>query len=495
MSSDDKVEPRDGDEPRDEAKPSSVLDSATDIAIDEVDAEVKRDESSAPRKERFGLHTMESPAMPRGTRIRRRVHKIARGMEKRVEEGTTRRSRGLLYFLRVFLQVFRQWSRDRCPQAAASLSFQAILSMVPLTAVVLVVLRTTGSLNEQSSFVEFVAREYLPVSREVISEQLLTWSENVNFKSLGLIGLLTTIILAFILVNNLEKVINHIWRSEQRRSTTQKFIVFYAAATIGPLLVGTSLFQASQLGLTDGALGVLTSFVIVSFTLFLANYFLPSCPVRVRAALLGALTTALLFEASRVLFAVYVTNFAAEKFSGIYGAMAIIPIWLVWIYYSWLTLLLGIEVAHAAQNIHVLQRVDRRGTLSMENELIHRVNGVVAARVMVAIAEAYIRGEKMVSRRALEDRFDLSDDVVERITSRLKENDLVIEVYGERHGYMPARPPSEIALGEVLAVFRGNDVTASSRDSGSKLDGVLEELHAVQIEKTENLYLDQLVVK
>ena len=477
------------------ADAETVADAETKVREVSKAASEVEDAKRTPRKKRHGIQTLESPTMPHGARIRRKVHQIARGVEQRVEARDTRPSRGALLGLRILLQVFRQWSRDRCPQAAASLSFQAILSMVPLTAVVLVVLRTTGSLNEQSSFVEFVANEYLPVSRQEISGQMLKWSENVNFQSLGLIGLLTTIVLAFILVNNLERVINYIWRSERRRSTAQKFVVFYAAATIGPLLVGTSLFQASQLGLTDGAIGSLTSFVIVFVTLFLANYFLPSCPVRARSAALGAVTTAVLFELSRVLFDVYVTNFALDKFSGIYGAMAILPIWLLWIYYSWLTLLLGVEVAHATQNIHVLQRVDRRGTSSMENDLIHRVNAVVAARVMVAIAEAYIRGEKMLSRRALEERFDVSDDVVDRITTRLKEQDLVIEVYGDRHGYMPARPPSEIALGEVLNAFRGDDVIVSSRDGGSKLDSVLEDIRAITVERTANLYLDDLVTK
>lgn len=422
--------------------------------------------------------------------LRARVKDIVRDAEQRT--GRRRRERAGLYALRLGLQVVRQWAHDRCPQQAAALAFQTVLSIVPLLAVGLVFLRATGNTSAESSFVNFLSREFVRVDRGLIAEKLQSWSENVTFESLGLIGLISTILLAFITASSTEKVINDIWRSERRRTMTQKFVVFYATITLGPFFIGTSLYQATQYGLTEGGLGLVISFATSFGALFLANYFLPVLPVRPRAAAVGALVSTILFELAKFGFDIYINEFAFAKFTGIYGTVAMVPIWLVWIYYAWLTFLLGIEVAHAVQNIGLLQRTNRRQPLSLENELIQRVNGVVAARVMCAICASYIAGDKATSRRALEDRFDLSSEVLERLVERLKTRDLLIETEGEPPGLVPARPPSEIRLTEVLAVFRGGDVTIGADDSDSQLDRILSAL-SDDAEQHTRITLDRLV--
>ncbi|HTM22516.1 MAG TPA: YihY family inner membrane protein, partial [Kofleriaceae bacterium] len=435
------------------------------------------------------------PSLPRDVRasLRERVRRIVADVERRAADSTHRRMRWPALAVRITAQVLRQWARDRCPQQAASLAFQTVLSVVPMMAVGLMILRSTGSLGEQSAFVEYLTNTFVPISARTLSQQLLEWSENVTLEALGSAGLISTALLAFIMVNSIEKTANIIWRSERKRSLAQKFVVFYSTATIGPALMATGLYQASEAGLTTGISGALLSFAATFGALFLANYFIPACPVRPSAALAGALVSTILFECSKYGFQLYVSEFAFDRYQGIYGALAVLPLWLVWIYYAWLTMLLGFEVAHAKQNLHLLERIDRRGPMSLENELLHRVNGVMAARVMMAVTEAYLGGKKVMSRRALENRFDLSDEVITRITDRLKENDLIIEVEGDHNGFLPARPPDRITLAEVLAAFRAEDAQPPGGVARSKLDKVLTDLEADAQQKTTKLTLEDLV--
>ncbi len=427
--------------------------------------------------------------------IRKRVQRIVSRAERRAEEKNKRRDRTLAFAMRISMQVLRQWARDRCPQQAASLAFQTVLSIVPLVAVTLAVLRATNSMGAESSFVNFLATQLIPVSPDEISKYLLTWSSNVTFKSLGMVGLISTVLLAFVIINSTEKVINFIWRAERKRSIPQKFVVFYATATIAPFLLGTWLYQGASVGWTEGFSGFMLSSGTSYMALFLANFFLPACPVKFRSAAIGALVSTVLFELAKFIFNTFVYEFAFERYTGIYGAVAIAPLWLLWIYYSWLTFLLGVEVAHAAENLHLLQRVDRRHTLSLENELLNRVNGMTAARVMVEICRAYSSGEKAVPRSRLEFLFDMSSDGLGRLVRRLKEEDLVIEVHGDVSGYMPARPPSEITLATVLAVFRGDDVRPDGQGGVSKtrLDDVIGQIDADTRQRTARLTLDQLI--
>ena len=393
--------------------------------------------------------------------------------------------------IRVASQVLGQWAHDRCPQQAASLAFQTVLSIVPLLAVTLAVLRATGAMEAESSFVDFIATELLPVSREHIASNLIGWSGNITFKSLGLVGLVTTLILAFIMINSLERIINTIWRSERRRSLAQKFIVFYATATIAPLLVGTSLYHATQFGLTSGFAGFTLSFFATLIALFFANFFLPARSVRFRSALIGALISALLFEFAKHAFRIYVTQFAFAKFEGIYGAVAIVPLFLLWVYYCWLTMLLGVETAYATDNLHVLEHTERRQALSLEQQM-ERVNGPVAARVMVEVCRAYSCGDKSISRRHLQDQFDLTSNALESVLHRLKDNDLVIEIKGDHSGLLPARPPSTISLRQVLDTFRGDDVEHVTGSEQGKLDSVLADLDAHSRKQTDKLLMSEL---
>lgn len=466
---------------------------APQLPADESRIETADSEAGAPRRRRRRRDTLRGIANAKGG-LRGRVAGFMRSVEDRA--GEHKHWVFPAYVMRVSSQVLRQWARDKCPQQAASLAFQTVLSVVPLLAVTLAMLRLTGSLGEQSAFVKFLSSELIPVSEDRISAQLLAWSENVTFESLGAVGLATTVVLAFIMANSLEKIASFIWRSERKRSLSQKFMVFYAAATVGPALLGMGLVQAAKFGLTEGAAGLLFSFLFTFVALFLANLLLPSCSVRVKPAVWGAAVATLLFEVSKFAFKYYSTEFALERYEGIYGAVAIAPLWLLWVYYTWLTMLLGFEVAHAAQNLHLLERVDRRQAMSLENEILRRVNGVTAARIMVAIASAYTRGDKVMTRRLLEMQFDLSDDALGRITSRLREHDLIIEVEGEMSGFLPARPLKEISLAEVMRAFRGDDVDVAMPELGAQktpLDKVLTDIEADTLQRTAHLTLDQLV--
>lgn len=456
---------------------------ATDQPVRDVDA-IER------QKQLVALPSV--PIKRRGS-IEKRVAALFHNVTDRAERSDRRHARVSAYALQMANHVVRQWARDRCHEKAASLAYQTVLSVVPLLALTLAVLRGVGHIDGESSFVEFLAREFIPVSSDLIAKQLTSWSDNVNLQSLGLVGLGASVAVAFVMVNSLEKIINHIWRAERRRALSQKFVTFYATATIGPFLLGTSLYQASQFGWTEGFAGLVTSIFTSFMALFMANYFLPALQVRVVPALLGALVSTVLFEIARYAFRVYVTEFAFASFSGVYGTLSLAPIWLLWIYYSWLVFLLGVEVAHVAQNLHLLRRSDRRRPMSLENEILHRVNGVTAARVMMAISAAYLGGDKVMPRRAIEDIFDLSDDVLTRIARRLQSRDLIIEVEGEPSGFVPARPPAEITLAEVMGAFRSSDIDTTGARTNTPLDQLLLDIERDTRERTETVTFDALV--
>lgn len=396
--------------------------------------------------------------------IRKRVVAKVRDVENRARESDSKRVRASLYLWRVCVQVIRQWNRDRCPQQAAGLAFQIVLSVVPVLAVTLALFRATGSMGAESSLVDFLSREFIPLSREDISERLITWSANINIETMGVAGLITTLLIAFFTFNDLERTINHIWRVDRRRSLPKRMAVFYLSATVGPLLFGISLYQAAKFGFADGEWRIVLSLAVTFGALFLANFFLPATPVRVSAALIGAAVTTVLSELAKLGFTAYVSNYAMAKYAGVYGALAVIPLWLIWIYWSWLMMLLGIEVAHTVQNMKLLEKTEKRLTLSLSDELENKVNGPMAVRILSVIAAAELRGEGGISRARLSDDLGLSTDTIRLITNRLQDNELLSQ---SESLWKLAKPAEDITLLDVLDAFRTSGELAPPDHYGS----------------------------
>ena len=395
--------------------------------------------------------------------------------------------------MRVGVQVVRQWARDRCPQQAASLAFQTALSIVPLAAIALALLRASGAIDAQNTLVLLISRQVNPVEPELVTTRILEWADKMDFKSTGIPGIVTTLVLSYVMYSSVEKIFNDIWRVERRRRLGQKFFVFYALVTLTPALLGFSLYHAASYGLTSGIAGSLGAFVASFFALLLANKLLPATRVTWRAAAVGAGLSAFAFEAAKNLFHLYVAEVAFQKYAGIYGTLGIVPIVLIWIYYSWLVVLLGAEVAHTTQHLAHLESLDKRAQ-APDHFAYDQVNGIVAARLYCAVVEEWRKTGKALPAAALADQFDLGEDTVERIFRRLKETRLILEVEGDTEGYLPARPPTEVTLSEVLAPFRGSDVTVAPKSRG-RLDETLAEIEAAVRDHSKRVTIDELTGK
>jgi membrane protein len=398
-----------------------------------------------------------------------------------------------LYVARVLVQVVKQWVRDRCPQQAAALAFSTALSVVPLFAVALALLRATGEFEAQSTLVDFLAREVLPsMGRAEIARYLLSFAGNMSFETAGLAGTITTIVLSFIMYSGVERIFNDIWRVERRRALGQQFLMFYAVITFVPAGLAFSLVHAARSGLTEGALGNLAALGASFTALLLANKLLPATKVRWMPAVIGALVSALLFEGAKHLFQLYVAKVAFQSYAGVYGALGLVPILLVWIYYSWLVVLLGCEVAHSVQNLHRLEGAERRAS---DVDGMSHVNGQVAARLMCAVAERWRAGGRATTKAELAGRFMLREEVVEQLMRRLREGALVLEVDGDDAiGYLPARPTVDISLADVLELFRGSDVVSRPPPGRpvSSLDQLLADLDESQRARARAVTIDEL---
>ncbi|MFK5892981.1 MAG: YihY family inner membrane protein [Pseudomonadota bacterium] len=254
-----------------------------------------------------------------------------------------------IYFSFV-LFVAKRFHQERCFDIANSLSYTSLLSIVPLMAVVFAGLSSFPVFQDLMLELEnFIFSNFIPTSTEVIREYLMSFVGKAS--SLTLIGIFSLLCIALLLMWKVDQVLNHIWAVTKKRNYLKTFLTYWAILTLGPVLIGLSLMATSYLTslpiITDTAqtIGVkkqLLQMVAIFFTFMafsLTYLVVPNTRVNIKNALIGGIVATILFELSKMGFAMYISS--NKTYQNIYGALATIPIFLIWIYISWLVILVG----------------------------------------------------------------------------------------------------------------------------------------------------------
>jgi membrane protein len=246
-------------------------------------------------------------------------------------------------------QVARRFEQDRCQRVAGSLSFTTMLGIVPLTAVMLAVLSLAPGFSAWMTVIQdFIYSNFVPAAGEVVHKYLSQFAGKAG--RLTVVGLLFLVVTAVMLMATIEQALNDIWRVPNTRKLLNRFLAYCALLTLGPILVAVSLTLTSKLFTLPFLGRAEVTFLRAVFDVVLPLAFefgavvllytvVPNVPVSWRNALAGGFFAAVLLEIAKYLFAAAMKYFTSYQV--IYGAIAALPIFLVWIYISWVIVLLG----------------------------------------------------------------------------------------------------------------------------------------------------------
>ncbi len=257
-------------------------------------------------------------------------------------------------YKRALLYALGRLHKDNLTQVAASLTFTTVLAVVPLLAVILSLFTAFPIFQDfQLALEDFLANNLMPVAvADNIMSYLNTFAQQA--RSMTTVGAIFLIVTSILLMKTIDEALNAIWKVRKQRPLSKRILVYWALLTIGPLMLGASLWASSyitraQFGLV-AELGVLQNIIatvlplltsIIGFTLL--YYTVPNRVVHWRDAFIGGLTAAVVLELMKTGFAYYISNF--PSYTLIYGTFAAIPLFLLWIYLSWLVVLLGASIA------------------------------------------------------------------------------------------------------------------------------------------------------
>lgn len=249
-----------------------------------------------------------------------------------------------------FAAIARRFGEERALQTAGSLTFTTLLSLAPLLALVLAVASAFPAFDTGIATLQrFVLQNALPETPGVqrVMEQISSFSRNAG--RLTAIGLAAFVVTAVMLMRTIDNTLNRIFRVQRRRTDLQNFLMYWALLTLGPVLIGGSLSITSyalgaSLGIlhADGPAGILLSvlpFVLTCAALILLYGIVPARRVEWKHAVVGGILAGFAFELAKRGFNLYLSQ--VPTFRLVYGAFATIPVFLLWLYLSWVVVLCG----------------------------------------------------------------------------------------------------------------------------------------------------------
>lgn len=440
-------------------------------------------------------------------------------------------------FLHFWVLVWQSFTRNRCPVRAAALAYVTVLALIPMLAVAMSISSALLKQEGEDQIDQFIAKlvasvvppdtistnrtdtaagttdlpaptnypfalastngatdpSLLPAlsdteqtvkARRAIARQIHEFIQNTRSGALGVTGSILLIFAAISLLSRIEDTFNDIWGVVRGRNWFMRIVLYWGVISLAPILLIVALGLATGPH-WEGPRRLLTTMpfagslifrflpvvvLCLAFSVFYA--LMPNTKVHWRAALAGGLAGGLLFHLNNVVSVLYVSRVVSN--SKIYGSLGLVPVFMVGLYFSWLILLFGAQVAYAYQN---------RATYFEEKQVEHinqRGREFIALRLMTFVGQRFLRGELPPRAVEVAEALAIPTRLVQQVMRTLSAARLMTETSGAEPGYLPARPLEHVTCHDVLLAMRASQGhELATRDEATRAE-VYGEFHRIE---------------
>ncbi len=402
----------------------------------------------------------------------------------------TRAQRSARFAVDLARHCARELVRNRAPQMAAALTYRTLFSLLPMVILALLLFRAFVGLDEAQDWFQKTAYDFLgwssvalaPQAGEAVDDadvdadaardpqedtdlrasadeslnELVANAWDLDFGSIGMVGLLLLIWAALALLITVEHCFNTIYHCPAGRRWHHRITIYWSVITLGPWLLFISLYVAGQavqwaqglplLGIAVKWFSGFTALGASWLLLFLIYLLMPNAGVRIRSALIGSFVAAALWETGKWGFKLYVTQ--AVTYSALYGSLGLIPLFLLWLYVTWLIVLFGLQLTYTLQAL--------RGRQFQLEEALKRQEHAADPRWLISmvtlIGKAFAKGQPIdtdeLSRTLL-----ISPRTVADMGELLENEGLVHRVEATKQhegGYSLAVSPRQLRITKLL---------------------------------------------
>lgn len=359
--------------------------------------------------------------------------------------------------IRFIYAILNNFIAHKGSMRAAALTYTTVLSMVPFLAIAFSVLKGLGAQNA----LEPILQQFAGDSEETIA-RIIAYVNNTNMKSMGAIGLVMLIVTVISLMGSIEEAFNAVWGVRETRSFQRRFSDYLSVVIVGPILLIAATSMTSSLQsqwlllwliqntyLGDAILMIfrLLPYLSVWIAMIFLYVFIPNTRIRLSSAVTGGIIAGTAWELAQ--WGYFHFQVGVANYNAIYGTLAALPIFLVWIYTSWLIVLFGLEIVFAHQ--HRGHSLSGGSVLS----LTATAREELAVALLVQVSIHFQKGGVPPTAQFLADELNVPLLPLEAVFDELEQLGYLVATSGNESGWLPARDPSEVKLSEFIGSLRG----------------------------------------
>jgi len=422
-----------------------------------------------------------------------------------LDTGSLNRFRAwLVYFLKLIYATVKGYTENELALRAMSLVYTTLLSIVPLLAFSVSILKAFGVVDNQLE--PFLANFLEPLGDkgDELTNQILGFIDRINFGVLGFVGLLMLIYTSVSLIMKIEDSINHIWTVRKGRSLVRRFSDYISILLIGPVLMFSAIGLTASFEnnavvkevLSIQPLGSLVLFAaklipyIFVFLVFSFIYMvIPNTKVKFKSAFIGGAIAGIAWQTTGWVFALSVAK--STKYAAIYSSLAVLILFMIWLYVNWLILLIGAQIAYCHQNLRTL---DLGRTIF---KISGKVKEKMAFLIMYLIGYNFYHNKEKWTFDSVVKELGLPQEAVDTAITELKEKKLILETGEDPGYYLPAKALEVITLNEIIDAARSNNETQLLENrylTKPEINHITEDVDEAISRALDNLTLKDLVL-
>lgn len=386
---------------------------------------------------------------------------------------------------RIAYLVFIGFFKDQCIIRASALTFTTMLSIVPFIAVAFSLMKGIGF--QDSAFIHDMLLK-VSAEREEVVTKILEYVDNTNVQTLGWVGVGTLLFTVLSTVGTIEKAFNIIWEVQKGRTFWRKFTDFFSVIFICPVAVivatsvSISIRRQTLLHSLENFYGVseLETFVMklaplvliwLAFTFIYA--FMPNTRVRVRSALAGGIVAGTVWHMAQ--WAYINWQVGVTKYNAIYGSFAQLPLFLLWLYFSWIIVLLGSEISYAVQNVMLYRQQRFMPDAGVEDKQKFSLLALSLMSIRFERAEPPYEAEELAADIGVPVHF------IAPLLDKFVEGGLLVKA-GEDglNLYTFALSPARVTIMRVMSILSGSGKGASAAVENPGMEFVSAKMNEIK---------------
>ncbi len=370
-----------------------------------------------------------------------------------IEESVSGMRKFLLKELQMMVLVVKSTQKNFLFSRASALAFTTLISLIPVLAIMFMFFKAFGGELVETKIKPLIF-DYLTAGiGENINTYLDSFLGSATVDTLGSIGFIFLLVAVYSILSSIEASFNAIWQVNKNRSPIEMLKTYLTIVFVSPILLIMSMWMTSRLefimnigdsffeGFSTFMLFQFIPYILVTLLFLFLIVIMPNTSVKLKNAVVGALFGALCFTIFKALFIHYTK--LAVSYNVIYGSIAILPFFMMWIYFSWIIVLLSVEIVYVRQNVHNLKHLE-------VNILSNRTDKLrIAFMIMIKIVKNFIDGKEQLSQLEISEELDIPIREIAECLSGLEKSGIIIEIARKPDTYTMNIPLEKLTAGKI----------------------------------------------